>query len=208
MYEFRGAPSFRRLQLFNLAQASVWMGIYGISFVREEIPLWWGAFGLTMSIAFGGALAVRGGRVVTEVAMYPDQHTLRIRTHDWLGRTKLEDVPLALVGPNPNPVPKSGASAKFWSLKLPGHRGYHLLDAAGEVFDLAAMNRTLGYDVRTTVQELELHLSPAARQQIGLSQSSGFDEAAGNSANEDPFEQMRPRRGIAEQRGATLQSKK
>lgn len=86
MYQFKSAPNFRLLSGLNLAQSAWWAGVYGLSFLQPEVPLWWGAAGLTMGLALGFAIRVRAQRVVQEVAVYESGHLFRIQSATSFGK--------------------------------------------------------------------------------------------------------------------------
>lgn len=70
VFELQPPNSVRTKTLLNSVQALFWVGIYGAHFaVPELVPLWYGALGLTTSLAFGVAMHFRAVRTINELAI-------------------------------------------------------------------------------------------------------------------------------------------
>lgn len=140
------------------AQAAFWSFVYYMGVTNPDVPLWWGAVGLTTSLAFAAALHARAQRTITELAVYDHGNSMRLRVSNLLGRPVLLDVPFRDFGPNPHPSLTSKNTPKYWSVKVAGRRGYFIVDRDGDIYDLWNFNRMLGYDVRSTAKAGEEHL--------------------------------------------------
>lgn len=179
VWEFTGAPNFLAYTGLNVVQAVVWSGIYVFSWIEPDVPTWWGALGVTVSIASAGIIWLRARRVLTEIAIYPDGQTFRLRSTSPFNKPVFQDVRLSQIGSNPDPRPKSGEAPKYFMLRVKETTGFYVLDIEGEVFDLRTLNRLLGYDVRSTIPASNpeaLRLAPSARIQDRQMQDQSNDD--------------------------------